>query len=285
MRTNRYACVVGLAALLAAACQQKTVTVSVEQERTALMQRDRDWSQTTKDPDRFLSYFTSDGSVYAPGMPLVKGTDALRKTYTEMSSAPGFSLTWTVTKAEVSASGDLGYTAGNYKLAMGGAPESGKYITIWRKEGTEWKVAEDIFNADTAGPVVEHVMVAPTALVWGESPPGLPAGAKFAVVAGDPSQPGPFVIRVMAPAGFTVPPHWHPTAEHLTVISGTVALGMGDKADPSAMTTLEAGGYAVLPAEMRHSFVSQTASTFQVHGTGPFAITYVNPADDPRLKK
>ena len=50
------------AALLAAACQQKTVTVNVEQERTALMQRDRDWSQTTKDPNQFLSYFTSDGS-------------------------------------------------------------------------------------------------------------------------------------------------------------------------------------------------------------------------------
>jgi ketosteroid isomerase-like protein len=281
---NRYACVIGLAALLAGACQQP-VTVNVEQERTALMQRDRDWSQTTKDATRFLSFFTSDGSVYAPGMPVVKGTDALRKTYTEMSSAPGFSLTWTVTKAEVSASGDMGYTAGSYKLAMGGAPESGKYVTIWRKEGTEWKVVEDIFNADTAGPVVEHVMVAPTSLVWGDSPPGLPAGAKVAVVAGDPSQPGPFVLRVMAPAGYTVPAHWHPTTENLSVISGTVALGMGEKADPAAMTTLEAGGFAVLPAEMRHTFVSRTASTFQVHGTGPFAITYVNPADDPRQKR
>jgi ketosteroid isomerase-like protein/quercetin dioxygenase-like cupin family protein len=281
---KRYACVVGLAVLLAGGCA-KTVTVNVEQERTALMERDRAWSQTTKDPNQFLSFFTSDGSVYAPGMPLVTGTDALRKTYTEMSSAPGFSLTWSVSKAEVSASGDMGYTAGSYKLAMGGAPETGKYITIWRKEGTEWKVVEDIFNADTAGPPVEHEMVAPSALVWGDSPPGLPAGAKVAVVSGDPAQPGPFVLRVMAPAGFTVPPHWHPTAEHLTVIAGTVAIGMGDKADPAAMTTLDAGGYAVLPADMRHTFVSTTASTFQVQGTGPFAITYVNPADDPRLKK
>ena len=285
---NRYVCVVGLAALLAGACQQP-VTVNVEQERTALMQRDRDWSQTTKDTNQFVSYFTSDGSVYAPGMPVIKGTDAIRKMHTEMSSAPGFSLTWTVTKAEVSAAGDMGYTAGSYRSAMGGPPETGKYITVWKKQGTEWKVTEDIFNADTAGPVVEHVMVAPSALVWGDSPPGLPAGAKVATVAGDPSQPGPFVIRVMAPAGFTVPPHWHPTAENLSVISGTVALGMGDKADPAAMTTLEAGGFnpadAVMPAEMRHTFVSRTASTFQVHGTGPFAITYVNPADDPRLKK
>src|SRR6185503_6604884 len=105
---NRYACVVSLAALLAGACE-KPVTVNVEQERTALMQRDRDWSQTTKDVDKFLSFWSSDGAAYVPGMPVVKGTDALRTTYTEMSSAPGFSLTWTATKAEVSAAGDLGY--------------------------------------------------------------------------------------------------------------------------------------------------------------------------------
>ena len=281
---NRYVCVVGLAAVLAAACA-KPVTVNVEQERTALMQRDRDWSQTTKDSNQFLSYFASDPSVYVPGMPLVKGTDAVRKMFAEMSSVPGFSLTWTVTKAEVSASGDMGYTAGSYKSAMGGAPETGKYITIWKKEGTEWKVTEDIFNADTAGPVVEHAMVQPSELTWGDSPAGLPAGGKFTIVDGDPSQPGPFVMRAMVPAGYMVPPHWHPGTENLTVISGTVALGMGDKADPAAMTTLGAGGYAVLPAEMRHSFQAKTAATFQVHGIGPFAITYVNPADDPRLKK
>ena len=281
---NRYVCVVGLAALLAGSCE-KRVVVNVEQERTALMQRDRDWAQTTKDVDKFLSFFTSDGAVYAPGMPLVKGTEALRKTYTEMSSATGFSLTWTASKAEVSAAGDLGYTSGGYKLAMGGAPETGKYLTVWKKEGTEWKVAEDIFNADTPGPVVEHTMVASNALVWGDSPPGLPAGARVAVVAGDPGQPGPFVLRVMAPAGFTVPPHWHPAAENLTMLAGTAAIGMGDTADPATMATLDAGGFVVLPAEMRHTFVAKTAATFQIHGTGPFAITYVNPADDPRLKK
>jgi quercetin dioxygenase-like cupin family protein len=89
----------------------------------------------------------------------------------------------------------------------------------------------------------------------------------------------------MVPAGYTVPAHWHPTVENLTVIAGTVALGMGDATDPATMTTLDAGGFAVLPAEMRHTFVAKTAATFQLHGTGPFAITYVNPADDPRLKK
>jgi hypothetical protein len=69
------------------------------------------------------------------------------------------------------------------------------------------------------------------------------------------------------------------------MLSGTAAIGMGDTADPAAMKTLPVGGFVVLPAEMRHTFVAKTAATFQVHGTGPFAITYVNAADDPRMKK
>ena len=281
---KRYLCVVGLTILVAGACE-RPVTINVEQERNALLERDRAWSQTAKDTNQFVSYFSTDASMYVPGMPLIKGTDAIRKMHTEMSSAPGFSLTWTVNKAEVSASGDMGYTSGSYKSAMGGAPEVGKYLTVWKKEGNEWKVTEDIFNADTAGPAAEHTMVDPSALTWADAPPGLPAGAKVAAILGDPAQPGPFVLRIMVPAGYVVPTHWHPTTENLTVITGTVAIGSGEKPDPAGMTTLGPGGYAVMPAEMRHMFEAKTAATFQVHGTGPFAITYVNPADDPRQKK
>jgi ketosteroid isomerase-like protein len=279
---NRYVCVVGIAAVLAGACEQR---VNLEQERTALMQRDREWAQTTKEVDKFLSYFTSDATVYAPGAPALKGTDAIRKMMTEMHAVPGFSLTWTVDKAEVAASGDIGYTTGSYTGAMGGPPEKGKYVTVWKKQGTDWKVTEDIFNADTAGPPIEHEMVAPSALVWGDSPPGLPPGARAAIVAGDPGLPGPFVMRAMVPAGFTVPAHWHPTVENVTVLAGTVSISMGDTVDPATTTTLDTGGFVVLPAEMRHTFVAKTAATIQIHGTGPFAITYVNPADDPRTKK
>jgi quercetin dioxygenase-like cupin family protein len=93
------------------------------------------------------------------------------------------------------------------------------------------------------------------------------------------------VIRVQAPAGYRIAPHWHPTTENLTVLSGTVALGMGDKVEEQSMTNLNAGGYVVMPAEMRHSFLARTVATVQVHGVGPFAITYVNVADDPRQRK
>ena len=84
------------------------------------------------------------------------------------------------------------------------------------------------------------------------------------------------------PAGYKIAPHWHPTDEQVTVLSGTVAFGMGDKAVVAEMKDVPAGGYALMPATMHHYFMSKTAAVIQVHGIGPFAITYINPADDPR---
>jgi hypothetical protein len=65
------------------------------------------------------------------------------------------------------------------------------------------------------------------------------------------------------------------------VLGGSFSLGMGDKFDAAAAKDLPAGGYALLPAEMHHYAVARTPTTVQVHGMGPFALTYVNPADDP----
>jgi quercetin dioxygenase-like cupin family protein len=127
-----------------------------------------------------------------------------------------------------------------------------------------------------------HVVVAARDVVWGAAPPVLKAGAQFAVIAGDPGQPGPFVIRLKVPAGYTIAPHWHPSDENLTVISGTFAVGMGDTLDAKAAQDLAPGAFALMPAQMRHYAVARTAAVVQVHGTGPFTLNYVNPADDPR---
>jgi ketosteroid isomerase-like protein/quercetin dioxygenase-like cupin family protein len=258
-------------------------TANVAQERDALMARDREWSGVTKDVDEFVSYFAADATVHAPGTPPVTGSDAIRKTYGEMAGAPGFELSFTPARAVVASSGDLGYTAGTYQMSTAGGSEQGKYVTTWKKENGEWKVAEDIFNADSApaSAAGAHVMMAPSDLKWGDPPPSLPPGSKIAVVSGDPTQAQPFVIRAQVPAGYKVPPHWHPGTENLTVLSGTVAVGMGEQFDESKMTQLGPGGYASLPAEMRHYFLSKTTATFQVHGMGPFVVNYLNPADDP----
>jgi len=278
---SRLLWVLTVATTLAAGC---TPRANVEQERNALLQRDREWSQTTTDPDKFAAYFGSDGAMYAPGMPLMTGQDAIKKVYAGMSSSPGFTLRWSPNQADIGAAGDLGYTTGTYELAMGGGNEKGKYITVWKKQSDgSWKVARDIFNAD-AMPRQEpsqQVMAAGAELKWGDAPPVLPKGAKAAIVSGDPGKAGPYVIRLQMPAGYKIGPHWHPTDENVTVLTGTFALGMGDKFDQPSMKDLPASGFGILPAEMHHFAMAKTAATVQVHGVGPFTITYVNPADDP----
>lgn len=277
--------IIGLIALSAAGCAP---TANVDQERAALMTADREWSQTTKEPEKFVAFFADGASMYPPAMPIITGGEAIRKTFAEMSKTPGFALSWTATKADVGTSGDVGYTAGTYQMTMAGVTEKGKYITVWKKQADgAWKVAEDIFNADEAPkpPAGTHVTLPASALTWGDAPPGLPAGMRSAIVYGDPGQAQPYVLRAQLPANYRIPPHWHPTMENITVLSGTVALGMGDKFDESAMQEVTTGGFASVPADMRHTFMAKTAATIQVHGIGPFGITYVNPADDPRMKK
>jgi len=126
-----------------------------------------------------------------------------------------------------------------------------------------------------------HSFVSPKDVKWGDPPPVFAKGMKFTVVSGDPSKEGLYVVRIKMPSGYKIMPHWHPTDEHVTVLSGTFALGMGDNFDAKTMTKLPAGGYALLPANMRHYAMATSEATVQVHGMGPFALTYVHPEDDP----
>lgn len=87
---------------------------------------------------------------------------------------------------------------------------------------------------------------------WGAPPPVLAKGAKFAVLQGDPGQRGPYVVRLSVPAGYRVLPHWHSQAENVTVISGSVMVGMGDKWDAKALKTPQAGSFGSIPAKTKH---------------------------------
>jgi quercetin dioxygenase-like cupin family protein len=131
----------------------------------------------------------------------------------------------------------------------------------------------------------EHVMFAAADLKWADAPPSLPAGAKIAVLEGDPGKAGPFTIRLKTPAGYKVPAHTHPTAEGITVISGSFSMGTGPKLDEAAGHEMSVGAFALMPAGTQHYAWSKSESIIQVHSTGPFEINYVNPADDPRRVK
>jgi quercetin dioxygenase-like cupin family protein len=136
---------------------------------------------------------------------------------------------------------------------------------------------------DAAGSMhAAHVFVTPDQVKWGPAPPALPAGAQLAVVEGDPSKAGAFVIRAKFPDGYKVPPHWHPADERVVVLQGTLGMGVGEKFDPAAGHELPAGSYAVMPTGVRHYAWAKGETVVQISGTGPFEINYVNPADDPR---
>ena len=135
-----------------------------------------------------------------------------------------------------------------------------------------------LMAADAPGPMQ------PEQIKWGPAPPTLVKGAELAVLAGDPASAGPVTLRLKLPAGYAIAPHWHPTDERVTVISGHLGLGMGDTLDKQKSVVLKPGGYAVAAAKMHHFAWTKSGAIVQVDLMGPFAITYVNPADDPSKK-
>jgi len=122
-------------------------------------------------------------------------------------------------------------------------------------------------------------------LQWKDGPGSLAAGAKFAVLEGDPAKDGLFTMRLRLPDGYRIAPHFHSGVEHVTVVSGTFHIGMGDQFDKSATKAMPAGTFGHWPPGMRHFAWTQGETILQLHGLGPWTITYVNPADDPRTKK
>lgn len=130
----------------------------------------------------------------------------------------------------------------------------------------------------------DHVVVRPDEVKWGPAPPSLPAGAKFAVLVGNPGKAGPYVLRGKLPDGYKVPPHWHPTDENVTVLKGTLMVGKGEEFTQEGSDALPAGSFMRMPKEMRHFAWAKGETIIQVHGMGPFEINYVNAADDPRKK-
>jgi quercetin dioxygenase-like cupin family protein len=122
----------------------------------------------------------------------------------------------------------------------------------------------------------------PAKLTWGPVPPMLPAGAKMAVVSGDPTKAGPFTLDLAFPNGYRIPPHFHPSTEDVTVKSGTLLFGMGDKQDVKAMKPMKTGEHGSIAPNMHHFVKAKGRTVVEVSSTGPFVITYVNPSEDPQ---
>ena len=141
-----------------------------------------------------------------------------------------------------------------------------------------------ISSLSVAALAQEAVVAQPDTLKWTAGPPFLLAGPQLAVILGDPSKEGPYVLRLKLPAGFKVAPHSHPNDENVTVISGTFYYGTGEKFDESKGQALKPGGFVESPKSVKHYGWATEETVIQLHGVGPSGFTYVNPEDDPRKK-
>lgn len=137
--------------------------------------------------------------------------------------------------------------------------------------GTAW--------ADTT-----HRMIAAKDLKWADAP-SLPPGAKSALIEGPMSAAVPFTLRLKLPANYQIPAHTHPAVERVTVLSGVFHMGLGDKLDPAKTTPLGPGDMMIMVPNTPHFAWTKEETVLQLHGTGPWGITYINPADDPRKKQ
>lgn len=130
----------------------------------------------------------------------------------------------------------------------------------------------------------EHCILTPDDVKWTDGPPSLPPGAKMALLEGDPKKDGYFSLRLKFPAGYKIPPHWHPKDERVTVISGKAKLGLGESYDENAMRDLPPGSYFSLPAKTAHYAFAAEETVIQLNTIGPWDLTYLREEDDPRKK-
>jgi hypothetical protein len=126
-----------------------------------------------------------------------------------------------------------------------------------------------------------HALVPADKVQWGTAPPVFPAGLQIAVLEGNPSEKGPITLRLRFPANYALPAHWHSMDERVTVLSGALEVGMGDKLNRQTSQALEPGGFVSLPAKMHHFAWTAKPTVVQISLEGPFDIFYVNPADNP----
>lgn len=128
-----------------------------------------------------------------------------------------------------------------------------------------------------------HIMLTGEEMKWETCPPSIPPGAKCVTIEGDPNARDVlFTYRLKMPDNYRISPHFHPADEHLTVISGTFNMGLGDKLDVAASKPMSAGSFMVMPKGTHHFAWTRGETIVQVHAIGPWVLTYVNPKDDPR---
>ena len=222
--------------------------------------------------------------------PMVAGRDAIRGMFTEFLKSPNLDFSFTPSRIEVSKAGDMAYDVGTYRMSFDGpdgkVSDEGNFTTVWKKVDGRWMIASDVTVSSKPLPTPPVAMAmmdtermemqAGAGMTWSDMDvPGFKPGAKMAVVHGNPSSTGDYIIRVKFPSGYEFPAHWHPQAEHVTVLQGTFMLGMGKAFDRSALRTYMPGDFVYAPARAPHFGAVMGETVIQLNGVGPFALNLV----------
>jgi uncharacterized protein (TIGR02246 family) len=268
------------------------VTLSQQSEEAAIRAIGQDWQRAiaARDVDRIVSFFAPDVVLMNPNSPVATGTAAARTAWTGLLGMPGVSLNWTPTRIEVT-SPTTATEIGTYNMSFGGPTgqvnDRGSYVTLWRKIDGQWRVASDATVSSVpmaatdpmASMDITPMEVRPSgSLAWTDLVvKGFPPGAKRAVLHGNPAGTGDYVLRLQFPDGYEVPVHWHPKAEHVTVLSGNFHIAMGGTRDPNLLRSYSPGDFVYMPARSPHFATARGVTTVQLHGIGPFQLNLGTP--------
>jgi ketosteroid isomerase-like protein/quercetin dioxygenase-like cupin family protein len=232
--------------------------------------------------DSIVALHMPNATVMMANSPPAVGSNAVRSGWAEIVKLPNLSMHWTpqrIVVASPTVAQEYGTYTDSYDGPNGRESDAGNYLTIWNKVNGKWRIAYDapVSTQPPAGAApaegTEFVARNASSIAWGDfAPPGFPPGAKIAVLHGDPSKAGQFVLRLSFPDGYAVPLHWHPTAEVVTVLSGGAQFGMGNAIDPTATQSVGQGDFAFIPARHPHWLTARGATVVQVSGNGPFQL-------------
>jgi ketosteroid isomerase-like protein len=241
---------------------------------------------TARDTVRIGTFYVTEAVGSYPNQPIARGVTAIVHSYAGLLAMPAIKMTAVPTMVTVSKSGDLATSTGTYHLTYNGqqgpVADSGSYIEVFRKVNGQWRIANEIVTSSApmvamapmtmAADAGTMAAVNEKAVTWQPlDVKGFAPGAKMAVIHGDPAN-GNYVLRLDLPAGYRFPVHWHPGTENVTVLEGTLLLGMGNTANTSAEKAYKEGDYLYIPGRNPHFGGAKGHTIIQLHGTGPFAI-------------
>lgn len=232
--------------------------------------------------DSIVALHLPNATVMMANSQPVIGSNGIRSGWGDVVKLPNLSMHWTPERIRVvspTVAQEYGTYADSFDGPNGKESDAGTYLTIWNKVNGRWRIAYDVpVSSQPPKPAMpaepaDFVARSASSIAWGDfAAPGFAPGAKIAVMHGDPSKSGRFVLRLSFPDGYSVPLHWHPTAEYVTVIQGGASFGMGNAVDASATTNYSQGDFVFIPAKHAHWLTARGATVVQVSGSGPFQL-------------